>query len=87
VCWGSDFLWGKNDWNVRKFKGSKWQSDRQVDFAKNRYRVLLTRARQGMVVWVPSNADNKIPYVDGQQLDKMATLLKESGFKDLTNAE
>jgi hypothetical protein len=40
-----------------------------------------------MVVWVPSNADNKIPYVDGQQLDKMATLLKESGFKDLTNAE
>ena len=87
LCWGSDFLWGKDNWNVRKFKGSKWQSDRQVDFAKNRYRVLLTRARQGMVVWVPSNVENKIPYVDGFQLDKMAHLLRESGFEELPKTE
>ncbi|WP_159992083.1 DNA/RNA helicase domain-containing protein [Pelistega ratti] len=31
------------------------EEDRQ--FTKNAYRVLLTRARQGMVIWIPKGSD------------------------------
>lgn len=44
----------------KSFKGSKWQtvrnSTRQL-YLKNAYRVLLTRARQGMVIYVPLGND------------------------------
>ncbi|HVT82316.1 MAG TPA: DNA/RNA helicase domain-containing protein [Phycisphaerae bacterium] len=40
----------------RKFRGSQWQKvngDEERQFLMNKYRVLLTRARRGMVIWVP----------------------------------
>jgi hypothetical protein len=83
VCWGSDLLWKKGKWVSRRFVGKNWQSDKQIDFALNRYRVLLTRARHGMVLWVPENNDSKIPLVNGEDLDKMADLLLASGFQSL----
>ncbi len=83
VCWGSDLLWTGNKWQSKKFVGTKWQNDKNIDFAINRYRVLLTRARQGMVVWVPSNKDSKIPFVDNTALDAMADILVTSGFREL----
>ena len=47
---------GEHDWEYRSFVGSKWQkihlAHRQM-YLKNAYRVLLTRARQGMVIVVP----------------------------------
>ena len=45
-----------NDWMIRKFSGTKWQQVANEDKRKyvlNSYRVLLTRARQGMVIFVP----------------------------------
>jgi len=45
-----------NGWNFQNFKGSKWQNVNQEATKKyllNAYRVLLTRARQGMVIYVP----------------------------------
>lgn len=49
-------------WDTWEFKGSKWQQVKQADrkvYLKNAYRVLLTRARQGMVIVVPEgNADD-----------------------------
>ena len=33
--------------------GADWQRDKELGIAKNGYRVLLTRARKGMVVFVP----------------------------------
>lgn len=56
VVWDADFRWSKAGWQNFEFKGNKWQQvkkpDRQM-FQKNAYRVLLTRARQGMVLVVP----------------------------------
>jgi hypothetical protein len=56
VGWDADFRRGNSDWNYFSFRGTKWQSvnapDRKL-FLKNAYRVLLTRARQGMVIFVP----------------------------------
>jgi hypothetical protein len=34
-------------------KAARWQRDKDLDIAVNGYRVLLTRARKGMVVFVP----------------------------------
>ncbi|HRI03829.1 MAG TPA: DUF2075 domain-containing protein [Pyrinomonadaceae bacterium] len=56
VCWDGDLYFQNGKWNRRKFKGTKWQNIND-EFVKryltNAYRVLLTRARQGMVIFVP----------------------------------
>lgn len=54
-------LYFDNGWNSQNFKGSKWQKINQQstkNYLLNSYRVLLTRARQGMIIYVPE--------VDGQ---------------------
>jgi DUF2075 family protein len=56
VCWDGDLFLKDGQWVRRKFKGTKWQNIND-EFAKrylmNAYRVLLTRARQGIVIFVP----------------------------------
>jgi hypothetical protein len=72
VVWDADFRYKNGTWQNFDFRGSKWQrivkSDRQ-SYQKNAYRVLLTRARQGMVIVVPEgNKDDptRLPeYYDG----------------------
>lgn len=56
VFWDADLRRSNNCWIFRQFKGTKWQavSDREKkQFILNRYRVLLTRAREGMIIYVP----------------------------------
>ena len=56
VTWDADFRFAEADWNCRSFVGSKWQAMKNPDrrtYLRNAYRVLLTRARQGMVIFVP----------------------------------
>jgi hypothetical protein len=59
VVWDGDFHHDGIGWNHQAFKGSKWQSvtdqTRRL-YLKNAYRVILTRARQGMVIVVPPGA-------------------------------
>jgi len=59
VCWDGDFYLHDNQWVYRKFKGTKWQNIHQEvtkDYLLNAYRVLLTRARQGMVIFIPNGS-------------------------------
>lgn len=56
VTWDADLRLGKNGWEHWSFRGDGWQRIRQPSrqrYLKNAYRVLLTRARQGMVIVVP----------------------------------
>ena len=60
VCWGGDFIWdGSAGWRLRALRyGSRcrWNELRNSEkrrFKSNAYRVLLTRARQGMVLFIP----------------------------------
>ena len=56
VAWDGDFRFTEEGWDYKSFKGSKWQNINKADrklYLKNAYRVLLTRARQGMVIVVP----------------------------------
>jgi hypothetical protein len=61
LCWDGDFtrdLQGKA-WVCRRFSGNKWQTVANADglrFIKNSYRVLLTRSREGLVIWVPKGS-------------------------------
>jgi hypothetical protein len=53
VCWDADLRQESGKWSSYKLSGSKWQKDALLDVAKNSYRVLLTRARKGMIIFVP----------------------------------
>ena len=53
VCWDGDLRRSANGWHAWKMSGSKWQKDKELGIATNGYRVLLTRARKGMLVFVP----------------------------------
>ena len=61
VAWDGDLFYHDNKWNYRKFKGTKWQfvnNDEIIKYLINSYRVLLTRARQGFIIYIP-NGDNE----------------------------
>jgi hypothetical protein len=56
VTWDADFRRDQNEWRFHDFRSSKWQNIRSGENRrnlKNAYRVLLTRARQGMAIFVP----------------------------------
>lgn len=56
LVWDGDFRWNGSGWNNFSFTGNRWQSIRSEErknYQINAYRVLLTRARQGMVICVP----------------------------------
>jgi hypothetical protein len=52
VCWGEDFLWRDGTWRMKSLRKRKLVSD-PMRLRTNAYRVLLTRGREGIVVFVP----------------------------------
>lgn len=85
VTWDADFRYTKSGWDSWSFKGSKWQKIRKPErqiYHKNAYRVLLTRARQGMVIVVPygdSDDHTRLP----QFYDSTYNYLHSIGIKVL----
>jgi len=56
VAWDGDLRFHQGRWEYHCFRGTRWQTigqDANQKYLKNAYRVLLTRARQGMVIFVP----------------------------------
>ncbi|MEP7067679.1 MAG: DUF2075 domain-containing protein [Usitatibacter sp.] len=56
VTWDGDLRYADGGWSFHDFRGSKWVNIANRDnrnYLRNAYRVLLTRARQGMVIFVP----------------------------------
>lgn len=62
VAWEADFRFNNSHWEYKNFRGSAWQNVNDAirrQYLKNAYRVLLTRARQGMIIFVPEgNSDD-----------------------------
>ena len=75
LIWGTDFLWEDGVWSNRQAK--RYQNPRAVhdsfQLRKNAYRVLLTRARDAIMIWVPSE----------EAFDKTYQRLKESGVLEI----
>jgi len=85
VAWGANFYMNNVIWKYQNFKGTKWQNiNQEIDkeYLKNTYRVLLTRARQGMVIFIPesSNIDHTRP---SEFYDNTYNYLKEIGIKEI----
>ena len=85
LVWGANLHLSDNEWKYQNFKGSKWQNIKQEiskEYLKNTYRVLLTRARQGMIIFIPegSEIDHTRPssFYDGTY-----NYLKEIGIEEL----
>jgi hypothetical protein len=56
LCWDVDFRLTTAKWEAFNIRGAGWQKQKQEEeltYRKNSYRVLLTRARKGMVIYVP----------------------------------
>jgi hypothetical protein len=61
LCWGGDLVWDPrgSEWKLRTLRHgspSRWNLIKNLEkiiYRKNAYRVLLTRSRQGLVIYVP----------------------------------
>lgn len=61
VCWDGDLYFNDSTWTPQNFSGSTWKNvNTEIEqlYLKNTYRVLLTRARQGMIIFVPFGDDS-----------------------------
>jgi len=85
VAWGGNFHIEHLEWRYKKFKGNKWQNiNKPIDkeYLKNSYRVLLTRARQGMVIYIPTS--NEQDHTRPKKFyDNTYKYLKEIGIKEI----
>jgi hypothetical protein len=84
VCWDADFRKLEQGWAFYDFSGTDWNkvNDRfRRAYHANAYRVLLTRARQGMIIFVPRgdlNDQTRPPAF----YDRTYEFLKECGIED-----
>lgn len=87
LCWGGDLSVdpATSAWSFRHFAGTKWQAvaspiDRA--YLLNTYRVLLTRAREGAIVWIPpgdASDETRVPH----HFDATADFLRNCGLIEL----
>jgi len=85
MAWDADFRYADEKWDHWSFRGSKWQRIKKLErqmYQKNAYRVLLTRARQGMVLFVPegNNEDHTRP---SEYYDTTYSYLRDLGISEL----
>jgi Schlafen group 3, DNA/RNA helicase domain len=83
LCWGEDLTWSGSAWVGRRFNNKTWKlipvdDHRRRTYLVNAYRVLMTRARQGMVIYVP-RPDQLDPSRLPKELDKTAEFLGGCG--------
>ena len=85
VAWDGDLFHSEDQWNYRKFKGTKWQNINNIErtnYLINSYRVLLTRARQGMVIYIPCGNDEDITRPTSMY-DGTFNFFKSLGIKEI----
>ncbi len=85
VAWDADFRRVDNHWGHYRFRGREWTHIRKPEqqrYQKNAYRVLLTRARQGMVIVVPAG-DPEDPTRLPAFYDATYEYLRSVGFPEI----
>ena len=91
VCWDADLRRKENQWDHYSFRGTKWNKRNKLEqkrYLVNSYRVLLTRARQGMVIFVPHGVDaEEDPTRSNIYYDGIFNYLKSCGILDLPEIE
>jgi len=85
VAWCGDFRFNGSGWDYHDFRGDRWCNIANADnraYLRNAYRVLLTRARQGMVVFVPPG-DTNDPTRSPAFYDSTFNYLKDLGISEV----
>lgn len=89
LCWGGDFVRSEGgSWAHRRFAGTKWSQVRSEDrrrFTENSYRVLMSRAREGLVIWIPTGSPTD-PTRAPRTLDATAKFLQACGAVAIEDA-
>ena len=99
VLWDADMRYVNGEWKFYRFNGNtKWNEiigntenkQEQMKYMLNAYRVLLTRARAGMIICIPEGNSNKTPngfWEDGTRLpafyDGTYNYLKSLGIEEI----
>lgn len=93
VVWDGDLRYHNKQWAHYQFTSTKWnniKNEQDQEYQENAYRVLLTRARQGMVICIPEgnaslNAAGKLedPSRDPQIYDSTYNYLKSLGIEEI----
>ncbi|WP_320008340.1 DUF2075 domain-containing protein [Maridesulfovibrio sp.] len=85
VAWDSSLRIKNGAWEFKNFRGTKWQNvndEIRRRYLLNAYRVLLTRARQGMVIFIPQGStedETRLP----EFYDPMYNFLLECGISNI----
>ena len=82
LIWDGDLIKTSTDWLYKSFVGTKWNNIMDQEAQKNKlnaYRVLLTRARQGMIIVVPEG-DPLDKTRDSEKYDPTWNYLKDIGL-------
>ena len=85
IAWDADYRYKNNVFEHWNFKGSKWMhvhNEAQQRYLENSYRVLLTRARQGMVIYVPQGNNQDLTRMP-KFYDKTYQYLQKCGLTEL----
>ncbi len=81
LCWGGDLIWTANRWMPRAIRAPNWQEIRKDTARKyrlNAYRVLLTRARAGLAIYIP-HGDVADRTRNPDELQRTFQILESSG--------
>lgn len=85
LVWDGDFRYTPTGWDHNAFRGSKWMKIRQREaqsYQLNAYRVLMTRARQGMILCVPEGSPKDITRLP-EFYDGTYEYLKSLGIEEI----
>ncbi len=80
LCWDADLVRDADSWQARRFRASAWTRahDQARSNRLNAYRVLLTRARHGTIIWIP-RGDQADSTRDPARYDAVAAYLLACG--------
>ena len=82
MTWDGDLRFTGSDWGYHSFHGAGWRNIDKPERKKyllNAYRVLLTRARQGFVIFVPPG-DHTDPTRNPSYYDGTFNYLRDLGI-------
>lgn len=85
VCWDANFRYEDSGWKTMNFKGTKWQAVHKEEdqrYISNAYRVLLTRGRQGIIIFIPHGNNSDTTRLC-KYYDKTFNFLKDCGIDSI----
>lgn len=85
LAWDINLNFNNGEWNYQSFEGTRWKSmNSEIDksYLRNAYRVLMTRARQGLIIFIPYG-DNLDPTRPKELYDNTYNFLSSCGIQTI----